>query len=99
MIFPASVCAGSMAGSKMVMNKLGVSSLCYYDLAVSERIMEKYGLDRMEALRRFIGSKTHELLEDAENGLSAFGGSGVFDIWECETVTGDPRTSIYIRGE
>ncbi|MBR4877728.1 MAG: hypothetical protein IKU14_08465 [Rhodocyclaceae bacterium] len=83
----------------MAMNRLSATTLHYYDLAVAERIMEKYGLDRMQALRRFIGSQTHELLEDVENGLSAFGDLGVFDIWECEIVTGDPKTSIYIRGE
>ena len=39
------------------------------------------------------------LLEDAENGMTAFGAAGVFDIWESEMITGDPRNSIYIRGD
>lgn len=81
------------------MNRLSPESLHYYDLAVTELIMDKYGYDRMAALRRFVGSKTHALLEDVENGLYAFGCHGIFDIWECEVVTGDPRNSIYIRGE
>ncbi|MBO4311402.1 MAG: hypothetical protein IKX79_01625 [Desulfovibrionaceae bacterium] len=81
------------------MTKLSPNSLHYYDHAVTDLMMEKYGFDRMEALRKFIGSKTHALLEDPENGLSSFGCNGIFDIWECEAVTGDPRNSIYIRGE
>ena len=81
------------------MKKLAPGIVDYYDGEVVKMIAEKYGCSHMEALRQFVMSRTHELLEDAENGLSAFGGSGVFDIWECETVTGDPRTSIYIRGE
>ena len=73
--------------------------LYYYDHAVTDLMMEKYGFDRMEALRRFVTSKTHKLLEDSENGLSSFGCYGIFDIWECEVITGDPSNSIYIRGE
>lgn len=81
------------------MTKISATNLYYYDHAVTDLIIEKYGLDRMEALRRFVSSKTHELLEDAETGFTSFGCKGIFDIWESEMVTGDPRNSIYIRGE
>lgn len=30
--------------------------------------------------------------------MTDFGAEALFDIWECEKVTGDPRNSIYIRG-
>ena len=81
------------------MSRMSAKSLCYYDHAVSDMIVEKYGLDRMEALRRFVTSETHELLEDCDFGLNAFGHPGIFDIWEAEVVTGDPRNSLCIRGE
>ncbi len=81
------------------MNRLSPNSLQYYDMAVTELMMQKYGYSRMEALRKFAKSKTHELLEDKENGLYAFGCHGIFDIWEAEIVTGNPQNSIYIRGE
>lgn len=81
------------------MKKQSANSLYYYDHAVTDLIMNKYGYSRMEALRRFVGSETHELLEDLDTGLTSFGCSGIFDIWESEMVTGDPRNSIYIRGE
>ncbi|MEE0958144.1 MAG: hypothetical protein UH734_08740 [Ruminococcus sp.] len=81
------------------MTKQSPTSLQFYDHAVTDLIMEKYGYTRMDALRSFVGSHTHAMLEDAENGMTAFGAAGVFDIWESEMVTGDPRNSIYIRGE
>lgn len=81
------------------MNRLSPGSLYYYDHAVTDMIMEKYGYERMDALRRFVESETHALLEDCDNGLSSFGCGGIFDIWESEMVTGDPRNSVYIRGE
>lgn len=73
--------------------------LDYYDRAVSIMIAEKYGYTLMDALRQFVASKTHGMLEDAEYGMTMFGAPAIFDIWEAERVTGDPRASIYIRGE
>ena len=81
------------------MNKLQPTSLLHYDLAIAGMMAEKYGMSRMQALRAFITSETHAMLEDAENGLYAFCAPGIFDMWESEAVTGDPRNSIYIRGE
>ena len=81
------------------MNRLSPTSLHYYDMSVTELMMQKYGYSRMDAVRKFVSSKTHEMLEDNAYGLYAFGCHGIFDIWEDEMVTGDPRNSIYIRGE
>ena len=65
----------------------------------AKMIAEKYGYPPMDALRQFVFSKTHELLEDEETGMTSFGAGAVFDIWEAEKVTGDPRNSVYIREE
>ena len=81
------------------MKRLAPEVLSYYDGEVVKMIAEKYGYSPMEALRLFVTSKTHELLEDEDAGMTAFGAGAVFDIWEAEKVTGDPRNSIYIRGE
>ena len=81
------------------MKKLAPEVVDYYDGEVVKMIAEKYGYSHMEALRLFVTSKTHELLEDEDTGMTAFGAGAVFDIWEAEKVTGDPRNSIYIRGE
>jgi hypothetical protein len=29
--------------------------------------------------------------------MTAFGAEAVFEIWEVEKITGDPRNSVYIR--
>ena len=47
------------------MKKLAYFALDYYDRRVIRQIIEKYGMEPMEATRRFLISRTHELLEDA----------------------------------
>ena len=81
------------------MKKLDPSIIVYYDQEVVKLIAEKYGYAPMEALRQFVFSKTHELLEDEETGMTTFGAGAVFEIWEAEKVTGDPGNSVYIREE
>lgn len=72
--------------------------LDYYNNHVVQMISDKYGYSSMDALRLFTESKTHKMLEDEECGMTMFGAGGVFDIWEVESVTGDPRNSVYIKG-
>ncbi len=81
------------------MKKLDPTITDYYDQEVVKMIAEKYGYPPMDALRQFVFSKTHELLENEETGMTSFGAGAVFDIWEAEKVTGDPRNSVYIREE
>ncbi|MBQ8972463.1 MAG: hypothetical protein IJ074_05220 [Clostridia bacterium] len=71
----------------------------YHDRQVIQRIIEKYGINQMDAIRTFISSKTHKLLENAELGLADFPSDAIFDMWEVEKITGDPRNSVYVRGE
>ena len=71
----------------------------YNDRQVINRIIEKYGMAPMDAIRMFITSKTHDLLENAELGLADMPADALFDMWEAEKITGDPRNSVYIRGE
>jgi len=81
------------------MKRLDPAIIDYYDQEVVKMIAEKYGYSLMDALRQFVFSKTHELLEDEETGMTSFGAGAVLDIWEAEKVTGDPRNSVYIREE
>lgn len=71
----------------------------YYDRQVIESIIEKYNLNSLEAAKSFIMSKTHAMLEDEEYGLLSILTYEVFDMWEAERITGDPRNSVYVRGE
>ena len=81
------------------MKRLDPEIIDYYNNEVVIRITEKYGLSQMEAFKVFVKSKTHEMLENADCGMTDFGAEAIFEIWKCEKVTGDPRNSIYIRGE
>ena len=81
------------------MKKTAPDVVDYYDAEVVKMIAEKYGYSHMEALRQFVMSRTHELLEDEDTGMTAFGAGAVFEIWEAEKITGSPQNSVYIRGE
>ncbi len=73
--------------------------LAYYDKEVIKMIREKYGLDEWTALRRFLQSETSAMLSDPSLEMWDFGYPAIFDMWETEQVTGDPRNAVYIRGE
>lgn len=81
------------------MNRTKYFVLDYYNKAVINKIISKYGIEQNEAVKLFITSKTHEMLEDSENGLFELNDNAIFDMWECEQLTGEPRKSVYIRGE
>lgn len=81
------------------MKRLEPEIIDYYDSEVVMMIADKYGLSQMEALKEFVNSKTHEMLENEDCGMTEFGAEALFEIWECEKVTGDPKKSVYIRGE
>ncbi len=49
----------------------------------------------MDGLRLFLNSETHEMLADNELRMWHY---ILFDLWENEIVTGDPRNSLYLRG-
>ena len=81
------------------MTKISSWSLDYYNKKVIQRIMDKYNMDEMSAMRAFLTSETHLMLEDAEMAMWEFSERAIFDMWEVEKVTGDPRNSIYLRSE
>ena len=81
------------------MRKCAYFALDYYGRHVIQRIIDKYDFEPIEALRSFLLSETHRLLEDADCGLLSFPERAIFDMWEAEQVTGDPRNSAYVRGE
>lgn len=71
--------------------------LDYYDQHVTQMIVEKYQYEHLEAFRQFVTSETHKMLEDKDCELWEFGPAALFEMWEVEKITGDPRNSIYIR--
>ncbi|MER2183266.1 MAG: hypothetical protein ABTA22_07050 [Clostridia bacterium] len=81
------------------MTKIPTYSLDYYNKIIIRMIVEKYGLEYMDAARAFLTSETHAMLEDAELAMWEFSARAVFDMWEAERVTGDPRNSVHLRSE
>lgn len=75
------------------------SILQNYDTEVSSLISKNRGISEMEALRIFLNSKTHEMLENNDLKIWYFSPLAVFDMWEAEEATGDPGNSFYLRGD
>ena len=73
--------------------------LDFYDRHVSRMISEKYGLDERSAIRAFLESETYRMLITPELEIYVLSPVIVFDMWENEKASGDPRQSVYIRGE
>lgn len=71
--------------------------LTFYNEKVSEMIVEKYGIEPLSALRKFLFSETYRMLIDEELEMWDFSPFGIFDMWEAEQVTGNPRNSLYLR--
>ena len=81
------------------MNRVSARTLDFFDRTVIGKIIEKYGLDEKEALRRFIKSKTYKILTTPELAFDKGSPLIVFELWECEQITGDPANSLYVRAE
>lgn len=71
----------------------------FFDRHVTRLIIEKYGIEEMQALRSFIESQTYQMLINPELEVYKLSPRIVFDMWESERVTGDPRNSQYLRSD
>jgi hypothetical protein len=72
-------------------------TLDFFDRYIMRMIIEKYGFDEMKTMRSFINSETYQMLIDSELEIYKMSPRIVFDMWESEQVTGDPRNSTYLR--
>ena len=79
------------------MKKTNARYLDFFYRNVSQMILEKYGMSEIEAIRSFINSETYKLLQNEETDIFTMSPYAVFDMWECEKVSGNPRMSVYIR--
>ena len=75
------------------------SILQNYDAALAVLIGENRGISEMDGLRLFLGSETHRMLTDERLVMWQFSPLAIYDMWENEIATGDPRNSLYIRGD
>ncbi len=81
------------------MKRIASTSLDYYNKSVIQRIIDKYDMKPMDAVRAFLTSEIHRMLEDAELAMWEFSERAIFEMWEVEKITGDPRNSVHIRSE
>ena len=71
--------------------------MAFYDEFVGQLMAEKYALSDKEAIKSFLTSETYRMLLDAETELYKVSPYILFDMWENEKITGEPRNSQYIR--
>ena len=69
------------------------------DVAVSELIAQSRNISALDGLRLFVASDTHRMLEDDSLKMWYFSPLALFDMWETELAMGDPRLSLYLRGD
>lgn len=82
------------------MSEITRASIMYnYDAEIAGLIAKKLGVSEMDGLRLFLNSETHRMLADDDLKLWYFSPLAVFDMWECEQSTGEPRNSLYLRGD
>lgn len=81
------------------MNRTSPSILRNFDSALASLIAESRGITLMEGLRLFLSSETHAMLVDDDLKMWYFSPLALFDMWENEVITGDPRNSLYLRGD
>ena len=81
------------------MNRTRPSILQNVDAMVAREIARSRDISDMDALRLFAASETHHMLVDDDLKLWYFSPLAIFDMWENEVATGDPRNSLYLRGD
>ena len=75
------------------------SIMQYYDAELAGLISSQRGISEMDALQLFLDSETHRMLSDDDLKMWYFSPLAIFDMWENEEATGDPRNSLYLRGD
>ena len=80
-------------------NRTRPSILQTIDAEVAFQIAQSRDITPMKGLHLFLASITHEMLLDDSLKLWYLSPLAIFDMWENEIATGDPRNSLYIRGD
>jgi hypothetical protein len=81
------------------MRRTRASIMQNIDAEVAMKIAESRGISDMDGLRLLVRSQTHQMMEDDDLKMWHFSALALFDMWETEIATGDPRNSIYLRGD
>lgn len=79
------------------MKKISLEINRYFSNQVIKLIIEKYALNELDAIKEYYFSKTYKMLSDVSLEIYKMSHLVVFDMWENEKNTGNPRNSEYIR--
>ena len=82
---------------RTTMKKIPLEINRYFSNFVINLIMEKYGFDELDAIKEYYFSETYKMLNDVSLEIYKMSHLVVFDMWENEKNTGNPRNSEYIR--
>lgn len=69
------------------------------DKEVVEKIVDKFNMSEMDALKEFLSSQTYQMCTDINLSMWEFGSSDIFDMWIVEKITGNPRNINFMRTE
>ena len=75
------------------------SILEIYDSELAGMIARDRNISELDGLSLFLGSETHKMLADASLKMWYFSPLAIYDMWENEIANGDPRMSLYLRGD
>lgn len=81
------------------MNKTDPFIISPFDYELSLLIAKERNITKLEAFRIFIASETYKMMENNDLRMWYFSPLAIYDMWENEIATGDPRNSLYIRGD
>lgn len=71
----------------------------YINAEVATLIADKRNISPMDGLRLFLQSEIYTMLCDEELDMWEFSPLAIYDMWENEIQTGNPRNSLYLRGD
>ena len=71
----------------------------YLNAEVSTLIANSRNISPKEGLRLFLKSEVYIMLFDDDVDIWEFSPIALYDMWENEITTGDPRNSLYLRGD
>lgn len=69
------------------MTNIPARTMDFFNRQVVCQIVEKYGVNEMAAVRRFIESETYQMLSDSELEIYKMSPRIVFDMWEIKKTT------------
>ena len=83
----------------MLDNRLSEHMRQYINAEVSMLISRDRNISPLDGLRLFLSSETYEMLCDDTLDMWEFSPLAIYDMWENEIRTGDPRNSLYLRSD